>query len=182
MSKNRRDKAIVIFNESIEIKGEIIPAARCKIEGISEELFFIPAKGTSIPDKSEPYLVLLPSFYYDEKSIYSVKIIKSERVGEIKIFNNIFISGDLFKSINGNKVAVIIMDPGGEHKTLLLRIAINNDNRKIVGRFIVKNLLLEHTQVRVKNGIIEIILEPLEDFNYLRNEFLKHLSGELSET
>ena len=94
------------------------------------------------------------------------------------MFNNTFILDDLFNRINGNEIAVIIMDPKEGFETLLLRIAANNGNRKRIGRFLEKNLLLEHIEeARIKrNGIIEIILKPSEDFNYLRYDFLKHLS------
>ena len=173
------NKAILTFDEGVEIKGKIIPAARCKVEGISEDVFFIPRKEISISEKSESYLVVLPSLYYKGKSIYSVKIIIPEIIGNIKVFNDVFIPDDLFNSPN-NDISVLIMNPKEGFETLLLRIVTNNGNTEVVRRFLTKNILWEHAEVRIKeNGIIEIILESLEDFNYLRSDFIKHLSNQI---
>ena len=181
MNNNRGgNKAILTFDETVEIGGEIIPAARCKVEGISEDVFFIPRKEISISEKSESYLVVLPSLYYKGKSIYSVKIIIPEIIGDIKVFNDVFIPNNLSSSLNNNSVSVLIMNPKEGLETLLLRIVTNNGNAEVVRRFLTKNILWEHAEVRIKeNGIIEIILESLEDFDYLRSDFIKHLSNQI---
>jgi len=171
--------AIVKFSETIEIGGIEMPAAKYTRDNF-EEIFLIPAKGVPIPSRGEPGLVILPSFYHNRKTVYSVKIIGSKRVGEIEVFNNTFIPDDLFGSINGDKIAIIIMDPKEGFKTLLLRITVNNGNEKATKRFLAKNIPLEYTEVRIKkSGIIEMIIEPIEDFNYLRTIFIKHLSNQI---
>ncbi len=174
----KEDKAVVTFNSEVEIGGTKMPAAEYEIEGSSKKIFLITKKGVSIPSKNEPYLIFLPLFYSKGKSIYSVKIIMPKTIGKIKVFKNIFIPDALFSSMNSNEITVIIMNPKEEFPTLLLRIATNNGNKKAVRRFLAKNILLEYTEeVRIKeNGIIEIIIKPLEDFDYLGNGFLKRLS------
>ena len=73
----REDKALVTFNEEIEIKKRKIPTAKYK------GAFFIPKRGVSV-HKGKTSLVhfyVYPSFYLDGKAIYSVEIIKSETIG-----------------------------------------------------------------------------------------------------
>ena len=171
------EKATVVFNKTREIGGVEMLVAEY-IRDNSEKVFFIPAKGCPIPLKDEPCLILLPSSYYNRKIIYSVKIIRPEKVGKIKMFEDVYIPDDLFQSID-SEISVIIMNPKKGISTLLLRVAVNNGNKETVGRFLAKNIPLEHTEVQIKNGIIEMIIEPLEDFNYLKNGFLKHLSNQL---
>ncbi|MCK5123381.1 MAG: hypothetical protein KAQ87_04530 [Candidatus Pacebacteria bacterium] len=176
------EKTIVVFNKIREI-GEVEMLVAEYIRDNSEKVFFIPAKDDPIPPRDEPCLVVLPSSYYNRKTVYSVKTIRPEKVGETTVFRDVFISDYSFQNIN-SKVAIIIMNPKEELETLLLRIAVNNGNKEAVKRFLAKNILLEHTEVRIKRNkkeeeIIEIIIEPLEDFDYLRNGLLKHLSNQL---
>ena len=179
----RDRKATVRFKNETKIMGKIVPIAEYQVKNNSETVFFIPKKGTPAPKKNELCLVFLPidrfPFCLDEKSFYFVKIIWPEIVGGIKVFKNIFIPDSELKKLSNDKIVVTITDPEGRHRTSLLRVVTNGDNREMIKRFIEKNLLIENIWIK-ENGIMETVVKPLEDRNYLKNGFLKHLS-ELSE-
>ena len=113
--------------------------------------------------------------------VFRVGVIMPEMVGEMKVFENLFILDPEFIKLSNGKIVVMIGDPKGEHRTSLLRIVTNNGNEEMIEGFIRKNLLLEHEEEKdplivKRNGIIEAIVSPIEDPNYLKGDFLKSLS------
>jgi hypothetical protein len=187
------EMALVRFDEWIKTKGrkERVMAAEytgTNCFGKVWKVLLVSNNGSAVPEWNKQYLVFLPkkhyysNIYYNAVSVFRVKVIMPETVGEIKVFNNIFIPAPLFKNFNGSKTMVIIRDPDleGEHKTSLLRIITNNGNEEIVKRFVKKNLLLEDIKVK-KSGIIEAVTEESEDPDFLKNDFLKLLSDFVSE-
>lgn len=173
---SKENKAWVRFNKEVWFEKRTIPAAEYG------KVFFIPKRGVSVPRKklSLVRFHVYPSFYLDGEAIYSVEIIKSETIEEIRVFRNTYISDCLLKDFNSDETIVMIGDPNPEkgYETFLLRVINHSDNKEIA-RFIQKSFL--DTKVRIKrNGIVEAIIGASGN-SYIKNNFLKDLSNLVSE-
>ena len=187
-----------------EKKGKIKPPKKALVEfketTIGKKRFFvtkykgvwlIPTRHSPIPKKKNKYLIFLPTKesypeFMDGKSVYYVKIIKSEEKNGIEIFRNTYIPHFLLRKFNKNKATILFNGPGERFGSYFVLVCVKNKNEEgIAKRFLKKNLLVEE---KVENGrvfadrIIEINVSNLQELSQIETILSCDLPKLLSET